>query len=496
MALVTLSKVRTPAHRDQAFECDQWRLEEGQKWAVLGNNGAGKTLLARVLLGRHAISRGRRLYAEGFNPSQESEMVSFERQRELHEHDDRFDDSEVRADAYDRGTLVHQHLHRGEPAAEEYRYWTQRLGVSSITDLGLRELSTGQMRRVLIAGAALCQTRLLILDDPLAGLDQAFQSEFEAVLHELFDRLHTALLLTSRISDVPDSVSHLMLISEGRVVLSCENTAQNRQQIAGALAHDVHRVNLQTALVVRHQQLATAKEILIDPLIQIANASCSFGEKRVFADLCWSFRPGQHALIAGPNGCGKSSLLSMLTGDNAKAFGQQISLFGRLKGSGESVWEIRQHFGVVSTALQQQFGKGYLVIDVVVSGLQDSIGISESAAGSQTSSAQAWLEAVGVAHLAAKRFEHLSYGQQRLVLIARAMVKQPDILILDEPCLGLDERNRQHVLALLQAIVDDTSTQILFVSHQSDERPNFINQILQFVWSDVDECYRVQVENM
>lgn len=493
MALVTLTKVRTPAHRDRAFECDQWQLEEGQKWAILGSNGAGKTLLARVLLGQHAISRGLREYAAGFSPATCCEMVSFERQRELHEYDDRFDDSELRADANDRGTLVHQYLRRSTQASEEYEYWIKRLNIADITDQGLRELSTGQMRRVLMAGAALCQTRMLVLDDPLAGLDQAMQNEFEAVLRELFDRLHTALLLTSRLSDVPDSVSHLMLIEQGRVVLSCENTVQNRRRIARSLAGDGPKVNLQTVHALQ-QQYKTDK-VLSDPLLQFMNVSCSFADKRIFTDLSWSFRVGQHALIAGPNGCGKSTLLSMLTGDNAKAFGQQVSLFGKRKGSGESVWEIRKHFGVVSTALQQQFGKGYRALDVVVSGLQDSIGISELAAGSETSAARAWLAAVGIASLADKRFEHLSYGQQRMVLIARAMVKRPDILILDEPCLGLDEHNRQHVLALLQAIVDDTPTQILFVSHRIDERPDFINQTLQFVWSDEDDCYRVRVEN-
>ncbi|MFK7731396.1 MAG: ATP-binding cassette domain-containing protein [Pseudomonadales bacterium] len=492
MALVTLNNLRTPAHRHQSFECDQWQLEEGQKWAVLGSNGAGKTLLARVLLGQHPISRGKLQYAKNFSPAVDCEMVSFERQHELHAHDDRFDDSEVRANAYDRGTLVHQYLRRGIHKPEDYAYWIDRLGIGGITAQGLRELSTGQMRRVLMAGAALCPTRLLILDDPLAGLDQTLQDEFESVLQELFDRLHTALLLTSRINDVPDSVSHLMLIEEGRVTEICQNTAQSREQIARLLAHSRPKVNLQRV----YAGLQAAKTNKANPLIHFKNVSCSFAQKRIFIDLNWSFRQGQHALIAGPNGCGKSTLLSMLTGDNAKAFGQNVSLFGRRKGSGESVWEVRKHFGMVSTALQQQFGKGDRALDVVVSGLQDSIGISELAAGSHSTMAQAWLAAVGIPNLADKRFEHLSYGQQRLVLIARAMVKNPDILILDEPCLGLDERNRQHVLALLQAIVEETSTQLLFVSHQIDERPDFINQTLQFSWSEVDDCYRIRVDEI
>ncbi len=494
MALVTLNKVRTPAHRGLAFECDHWQLDDGQKWAVLGNNGSGKTLFARVLLAQQVIARGEREYAADFSPAKDSQMVSFDRQRELHARDDRFDDSEMRADAYDRGTLVCDYLKSIASESADYEFWVDRLGINALLEQGIRELSTGQMRRVLMAGAALSKARLLLLDDPLAGLDQALQDEFDAILNELFAQLNTALLLTSRVSDVPDSISHLMLIQKGNIALAVNNTAENRQRFVRLLEENHPRVNL--PLRRRATGTATTDGIRAAPLIEFRNVSCSFGEKRIFTGLHWVFNPGQHALIAGPNGCGKSTLLCMLTGDNAKAFGQQVCLFGRPKGSGESVWDIRQHFGVVSTALQQQFTRGYTALDVVVSGWQDSIGLSDIKSAAQIRSAEAWLAAVDGADLAQRRFEQLSYGQQRLVLIARAMVKNPEVLILDEPCLGLDEGNRQHVLTLLDAIASETSTQMLFVSHQAVERPGFINQILQFNWSDSDGCYRVEVENL
>jgi len=189
-------------------------------------------------------------------------------------------------------------------------------------------------------------------------------------------------------------------------------------------------------------------------------------------------------------------LLNLLTGENAKAYGQRVTLFGRGKGSGESIWELRRYFGLVSTDLQRQFGRADSVLDVVLSGFRDSIGLFDMPIDSERELALQWLGLVGADDLQTRRFKLLSYGQQKLVLIARAMVKQPAVLILDEPCIGLDASNRERVLKVIDAIAANSQTHILFVSHLSEERPACINQLLQFEKRTGGDGYSVQVQNI
>lgn len=248
-----------------------------------------------------------------------------------------------------------------------------------------------------------------------------------------------------------------------------------------ALAVDAHARVASAPVPVDYQEAGAAEKYAGVPLLALNHVDVAYQDKQVLRDVNWHLNWGQHCLIAGPNGCGKSTLLSLLNGDNPKAYSQDITLFGAAKGSGESIWELKQRFGVVSMALHNAYVKGYRCIDVVMSGFQDSIGLYGDIGDKHLEVAERWLAVVDMSDYANIRYDQLSFGQQRMVLLARAMTKNPLILILDEPCIGLDEGNKKLFLGLIDRIAAETQTHILFVSHVADERPACINQTLQFV---------------
>ena len=207
------------------------------------------------------------------------------------------------------------------------------------------------------------------------------------------------------------------------------------------------------------------------PLIELENVHAHYGEHAVLDGVSLRLDPGEHLCIAGPNGCGKSTLLALICGDNPRAYGQQVKLFGRVRGSGESVWEIKRRFGIVSNQLHLSYPTRTRAFDVVASGFFDTLGLYDTCGPWQAQLVREWLAVLGLSARAGERFDALSFGEQRMMLVARAMVKNPPILILDEPCSGLDEANRRRVLELIERIGHESRTQMLYVSHEAEEMP-------------------------
>ena len=200
----------------------------------------------------------------------------------------------------------------------------------------------------------------------------------------------------------------------------------------------------------------------------------------VLKNFNWSVQQGENWKIVGPNGAGKSTLLNLISGYNLQVYANEIYLFGLRRGTGESIWDVKQKIGLVSSEFQIHYRESISALKVVLSGFFDSIGFYRPASMKQKETAFNWMEFLEIAKVAEDDFTRLSYGQQRLVLIARAMVKSPPLLILDEPCQGLDRTNRNLVLKLIDQIGQNSVTQILYVTHIAAIQPNCLHSELCF----------------
>jgi molybdate transport system ATP-binding protein len=238
---------------------------------------------------------------------------------------------------------------------------------------------------------------------------------------------------------------------------------------------------LPDTLPARDPSLPDSTPSLDQPAIEAHNLCASFQGVKVLDNIDLILRPGEHIAIRGPNGCGKSTLLNLLSGENHKAYGQDLKLFGRARGSGETLWQVKAHFGVVSNQVQAKYIRGWNALEVVISGFYHSVGLYRSFGVHERQAAMDWLHALQLQHLAMQHFATLSYGQQRMVLLARAMVTYPPILVLDEPCTGLDDYNRQWLLRMVDFIAANSNTQVMFVSHLADEVPTCINREMEFI---------------
>jgi molybdate transport system ATP-binding protein len=406
---------------------------------LTGPNGSGKSTAARSIAER----------------TERAELLSAESQQAFYEAELARDDSDFQ-EAVDTGTRVSALL--GEAARVHPLFAGFRL--EGLWEHGYRTLSTGEARKVLLLAAMLRAPRLLVLDDPFEGLDVAARAELaQAIVHAAE---HAAVLVVGAFEPeaLPFAPSTVLLIEGGHIVrCSVAEWAQRVQ--ARARKHPAPPVELGSFYEPLDRSV---------PLVQLRQGRVAYGEQVVFSGLDLCVMPGQHTLIQGPNGSGKSTLLEMFTGDHPQAYSNDLHLFGRRRGTGETVWDIKKNVGLVSARLHRDYRVGGSVEEVLLSGLFDSIGVYVAPEPSQRSRARAWLHWLELGIEPNAAFRELSFGQQRMVLIARAAIKVPPLVVMDEPTAGLDEDNRARVLELIASLCAQDRSTVLMVTHRDDER--------------------------
>lgn len=445
-----------------------WRLHDGQHWVITGPNGAGKSALAASLIGAGDIESGS---ISGLPET--IAVVSFEAQAALIEAERRKDDADI-LDVITEGTSVQEILDDGCQNKDEQRRLIDAFKFEPLLTRAFRKLSTGETRKVILIKALTSNAKLLILDEPFEGLDK----HSDAILKQLLDEYCTStpmILVLNRFDEIPKFVTDIAYIDSGELA---HTVSVSNQDEMNELRQLLHLKTTDLKIPSTDLQNQTTNINPDNPLVEIKNGRIAYGDTVIFDGLNWSIKPGEHWQVSGPNGSGKTCLLNLITGDHPQCYVNNIIVFGMQRGQGESIWDIKQHIGYVSSALQWEYKVSVSVRNAIISGFYDSIGIYQQYSDEQKNIATQWLALLSMQELADRPFNQLSFGDQRLVLIARAMVKHPPLLILDEPCLGLDDLNRQLILALIAKICAGSTTTVLYVNHRLEDKIAGIDQHL------------------
>lgn len=449
-----------------------WTLCSGQNWVIMGENGAGKTTLAGTLTGETAVVAGRRWIDPTLRGPSGVRSVSFETHQRLMAGDQNQDEARSFAHRGYRGTRVREVLEDTRAnVGKDHRFldvWLKQTGLFVWRDREIRNLSTGEIRQVLIARALLAEPRLLIIDEPFDGLDAAARRRLGRMLSALMQGGLQMILITHHRDEILPEITHYLLLREGRLAEQgpWRPPAEDSTPLSGLAPPNTERLPQGRTAATGSPRGTSAPD-----LIRMHDVTVVYDRRTVLKRLNWRVRPGQNWVICGPNGSGKSTILQLICGDNLQAYANAVYLFGRRRGSGETIWDIKRRIGLVSSALQLGYRKPLSGLAVVLSGFFDSVGLYRQASADQTAVARQWAARLSIAHLLDRPFLRMSSGERRMVLIARAMVKQPIVLILDEPCQGLDAYNRRRLLDMLATIAASAATQLIYVSHRVDEIP-------------------------
>ncbi|MFJ2973049.1 molybdate ABC transporter ATP-binding protein ModF [Kluyvera sp. NPDC087067] len=470
----------------KTLKIEHLTLRAGESWAFVGSNGSGKSALARALAGELPLLSGSRQCQ-----FHRITRLSFEQLQKLVSDEWQRNNTDMLSpDEDDTGRTTAQIIQDEVNDPARCATLAEQFGISHLLERRFKYLSTGETRKTLLCQALMSQPDLLILDEPFDGLDVASRRQLACHLATLHEAGYTLVLVLNRFDDIPDFVPFAGVLADCTLAQTGETKALLAQTLIAQLAHSEKL----SGMTLPEPDAPSARLSLPDgqPLIVLNDGVISYNDRPIINHLSWTVAPGEHWQIVGPNGAGKSTLLSLVTGDHPQGYSNDLTLFGRRRGSGETIWDIKKHIGYVSSSLHLDYRVSTNVRNVILSGYFDSIGIYQAVSDKQRKLVDEWLNILGMdARTADAPFHSLSWGQQRLALIVRALVKHPTLLILDEPLQGLDPLNRQVVRRFIDVLIGEGKTQLLFVSHHAEDAPECITHRLEFVAEGDGYGYRV-----
>ena len=533
--LITIKNCRIENSRETVMPELNWEMKQGEAWLVIGPNGSGKADFINALADKLKIvpeaASSQAFVNSAFGDS--VELVSLERAAHLIQEERENDESEYVEGGVDIGRTGRIFIAEGlcntkstgpikksiSQLSEKAQQLAPKLetlpeiklcGVEKILDRGLKYMSTGEIRRTLLARALISHKKLLLLSDPFAGLDV----QSRKILLDFFNvivknqlkenpgsQYPNVILAMERWNEIPEAITNVLeftnkevsfcgtrsdyekiLLTRKTQNVETDNAQKQKftEDYNSILAESAATVSTTTAESTSITTSTASSEK--QPLVEMNHVNVGWGDNHVLVDLNWKLYKGEHWLIQGPNGCGKTTFLELITGDNMQVYCNDVRLFGIKRGSGETVWDIKKRLGIVSYRLHVEYRMlgGISLLNVIISGFHDSIGLYTQPTDLEIAAAKKWLALGGFAGREDENFKNLSYGEQRAILILRAAVKTPEILILDEPCHGLDEQYRSKILHLMTLIAQSGTTTMLHVTHDPSEALDCEKHILKF----------------
>lgn len=448
------------------------QIGKGEHVAIVGGNGAGKSLLVDTMTGRYPLLMNEVKY--DFSPSHSnlvSDNIKYITFRDSYGDADGnyYYQQRWNSQDLDETPVVRDLLPECKnPELRDALY--NLFGIEAMLDKHIILLSSGELRKFQLTKTLMSDPRVLIMDNPFIGLD----AKTRQLLHELLKKLTEmtdlqVILILSKTDDIPAFITHVIPVAD-RICgakLTKEEYLVSRPETPTHVLSDEKR---QRIIELPYSDNLYHTEHIVD----LNKVSIRYGERTILKELDWTVKCGEKWALSGENGAGKSTLLSLVCADNPQSYACDISLFGRKRGSGESIWEIKKHIGYVSPEMHRAYLKNLPAIDIVASGLHDSIGLYKKPRPEDRDICLWWMDIFGIADLADSNFLQLSSGEQRMVLLARAFVKDPELLILDEPLHGLDMVNRRLVKDVIEAFCQRKDKTMIMVTHYQEELPDCI----------------------
>ena len=442
-----------------------WIIAPGEHWALTGPSGSGKTLLAHTLLGHHFFT------GNITAPTRRIAMVEQQHRfrnrpgsTELY-YQQRFNAS----DADQTITVAQELADAGWPEPDPALI--DLLHIHPLLQKPLIQLSNGENKRVQLAIALLDTPDFLILDNPFLGLDIEGRATLHDIINELGQKGIQLLLITNH-HELPKAITHVARLDQGKWVYKGDKAGFHD-------GHQPQNMPILDATLLENLRLTAAGTADFTFAVRMVDTNIRYGENTILQNINWAVRQGERWNVSGPNGAGKSTLLSLITADNPQAYANEIWLFDRRRGTGETIWDIKKKIGFVSPELHLYFDTGATTSTVIASGLFDTIGLFRTLDPEQEAAVERWICLLSLQLFRNRRLAQLSTGQQRMVLLARALIKNPPLLILDEPCQGLDEQQTTYLRDIVTTLCETFGTTLIYVSHYHQELPTCINHWLR-----------------
>lgn len=470
----------------QIFEKLGFIWKKGQHWAIIGNSGAELTAFLEALRGHTVVSSGEisRPFSGEYSlqknfdgevhsfrdliayVSQKYELKNRSNQQNFY-FQQRFNSSESEQTSTVQESL--EQVQSKVPGPWTVEKVSRILNLGHLLDQSLLKLSNGETRRLVLALGLMRQPLIFLMDQPMTGLDVKSRAEFREILKVMISEgVH--VLLTTSANEIPEGITHVAMLGDVGIRKSW-------------VAEDFH-------LTSKHEQkLAFDWELLESLLpkrpvegtevIRLENLSIKYGEKLILKSLNWEVRSGERWLLKGANGTGKSTLISLLIGENPQAYSQNLWLFGRKRGTGESIWDVKRPTGFVAPELSRFFPANQTCLKVILSGLFDTMGLFKKVTEEQENLAKSWMKLFHLEAVANILINRLSLENQRWTLLARALIKQPKLLILDEASQGMDEFQRRLFKDTIQQICEQSAITLIYVSHYAEDVPKAVGKVME-----------------